>query len=174
MADTHTRPSIDTWMGCCCCCSLRLGFSCHAVKRDCYEGVWFVVMRITMVKLVSIASTGLTQVKNMPGFLSISTSKSLLLQSSVTAGWAGCSRCWGALSLQRQTLGLPGEWRYWRVGVWSWAHTLDVATKSLSLCRVHREVWNQSSVGRLQEEPQRRHSPTEDTQDLHCMCKTLH
>lgn len=38
----------------------------------------------------------------------------------------------------------------------------------LSSDRVHWEVWNHSSVGRLQEEPQRRHSPTEDAQDLHC------
>lgn len=34
--------------------------------------------------------------------------------------------------------------------------------------RVHREVWDGTGVGGLQEEPQRGHPPTEDTQDLHC------
>lgn len=52
--------------------------------------------------------------KNMPGSLSIRTSKSLFLQSSITPGWGCCSGCWGSLPLQGQTLGLPGEWRYAR------------------------------------------------------------
>lgn len=36
--------------------------------------------------------------------------------------------------------------------------------------RVHWALWDKTSVGRLQAEPQRRHTPTENPQDLHCKC----
>ncbi len=63
-------------------------------------------------------------------------------------------------------------------GVWSTSKS-HVGSHSQLYCvflyhdRVHWEVWDWSSVGRLQEEPQRRHSPTENTQDLHCNVSVL-
>lgn len=98
----------------------------------------------------------------------IHTSAQKSLSGSITPRWECCSGRWDSQVLQRQTLGLLGEWRYvQRKPVWSLATTLGFGNKSVSPDRIHWKVWNQSSLGRLQEEPQRRHPPTEDTQDLH-------
>ena len=133
------------------------------------EGVLDVVM-ITVVRDCLLHSVHFAEAscKNMPRSPSACTSKSLLLQSSTTS-WGCRSGCWGSLSLQGQALGLPGEWRYVKE---NWVSLLAVmfgfTVVLISPDRLHWKVWNQSSVGRLQEEPQRRHSATEDSQNLHC------
>lgn len=138
--------------------------------------VWGVVMMTVQgdFLVLSVVSTE-AACENMSGSFCICnvTSESLFLQSSITPGWGCCSGCWGSLPLQGQTLGLPGEWRYINMKkrrLSSLAH-LYFTFYNVTLIypdRIHWEVWSWTSVGRLQEEPQRRHSPTKDTQDLHC------
>ena len=111
-----------------------------------------------------------------------------VLHGAACQGWQPKRGC---CALQGQPLGLPGKRRFAHCNTRTFVSSCSLPLLFQFICkaldhwfslkglnmnlmrfshRVHWALWEGSRVGGLQEEPQRRHTPTENPQDLHCKC----